>query len=140
VTTLAEPLQDASQSACPLDIGSAARAFLCRSGHAETELRRRLLLRDTLRSSRELAHALEAFLQRAGEHYRGVHCTSHLDTEVEALTRTLADWSESISATAALYHECHEATRLGGAAEYSPQSTGASHAREDDLAAASKAI
>jgi hypothetical protein len=102
-----EQLRDTPDLAHSLDIAAAAHAFLCRSGHAETEVRRRLLLRDTLRSSRALAHALEEFVKRAGAHYHGVHCTSHLDADVEALTRTLAAWSESMRETAMVYHECH---------------------------------
>jgi hypothetical protein len=96
---------DFPQVTSPLDIASAARAFLCRSGYAETEMRRRLLVRDTVRSSRALAHALTEFATHAAVHSQDVHCTSHLDADVEALARALAEWSESISATASLYHE-----------------------------------
>jgi hypothetical protein len=95
-----------------LDIASAARAFLRRSGFAETEMRRRLMLRDTVRSSRALAHALTEFAAQAAAHSQDVHCRSHLDAHVDALVRALAEWSESMSATASLYHEScdHSAT------------------------------
>jgi hypothetical protein len=96
---------DIPQLTSPLDIASAARAFLSRSGYAETEMRRRLLLRDTVRSSRALAHALTEFATHAAVHSQDVHCTSHLDADVEALARALAEWSESMSATANLYRE-----------------------------------
>jgi hypothetical protein len=96
---------DIPQPTPSLDIASAARAFLNRSGYAETEMRRRLLLRDTVRSSRALAHALTEFATNAAAHSRDVHCTSHLDADVEALVRALAEWSESMNATAGLYHE-----------------------------------
>jgi hypothetical protein len=116
---------DIPQLVGPLDIVSASRAFLIRSGQVEIELRRRLLLRDTLRSSLALAHALEEFVKRAGAHYHGVHCTAHLDADVEAITRTLSDWSESVRATATLYNECREVgATSGGAPIHPPYSPG----------------
>jgi hypothetical protein len=122
---MTELSEDMPPSVGPLDIASASRAFLFRSGQVEIELRRQLLLRDTLHSSLALAHALEEFVKCARAHYHGVHCTADLDTHVEAITRTLSDWSESMSATATLYHECRE---VGGCAdlETTPSAVGTS--------------
>jgi len=127
--------------AAPLDLASAARAFLCRSGHADTELRRRLLLRDTLRSSRALAEALADFVDRASVHCQDVHSTPHLDAPVDTLVRTLAEWCETIGATAAVYHECRGGTATPDAeAAHSPLLPGGFHARTDDLATAGEAL
>jgi hypothetical protein len=105
MTDILTDIPDIPPAPAALDIASAARAFLRRSGFAETEMRRRLLLRDTVRSSRALAHALTEFAAHAATHSQDVHCRSHLDAQVEALVRALADWSESMNATASLYHE-----------------------------------
>jgi hypothetical protein len=60
------------------------------------EAHRRATLHDVLDASRALAGALEEFARAGGAHYRGVHCTSHMQAEMQRLAQRLSAWSDAI--------------------------------------------
>jgi hypothetical protein len=92
----------------PLELASTAAAFCGRCGEPNAEANRLLLLREVLCSSRGLIQALEGFSKSATRHYQGVHCDAGMTDEVVALSRALAQWSESLSAAGSAHRDWQE--------------------------------
>jgi hypothetical protein len=78
------------------DLDAVATAFCQRAGEPRAEAHRRATLHDVLDASRALAGALEEFARAGGAHYRGVHCTSHMQAEMQRLAQRLTSWSDAI--------------------------------------------
>ena len=78
------------------DLEAVATAFCHRAGEPTAEAHRRATLHDVLDTSRALACALEEFARSGGVHYRGVHCTADMQTELARLAQRLSAWSDAI--------------------------------------------
>ena len=78
------------------DLKAVATAFCQRAGEPTAEAHRRATLHDVLDASRALAGALEEFARSGSVHYRGVHCTPHMQAEMERLAKRLNAWSDAI--------------------------------------------
>lgn len=78
------------------DLEAVATAFCHRAGEPTAEAHRRATLHDVLDASRALACALEEFARSGSVHYRGVHCTPHMQTEMERLAQRLSAWSDAV--------------------------------------------
>ena len=78
------------------DLEAVATAFCHRAGEPTAEAHRRATLHDVLDASRALAGALEEFARSGSVHYRGVHCTPHMQAELERLAQRLNAWSDAI--------------------------------------------
>ena len=102
----------------PLDLPAVAAAFCCRFGESSAEARRLTSLHEVLDTSRSLARALDDFVKIGGEHYRGVHCASDMQTDVDRLTRALTAWSESVCAASVTYRAWQRGVHIG--AMYAP--------------------
>jgi hypothetical protein len=92
----------------PLDLEAAAAALCCRFGEASAEAYRRATLHEMLSTSRALARALDEFTKLAAAHYRGVHCTGDMRSDVERLNHSLAEWSDAVLAAGTAYREWQE--------------------------------
>lgn len=98
----------------PLDLEAAAAALCCRFGEASAEAYRRMTLQEMLSTSRALARALDEFTKLAAAHYRGVHCTGDMRSDVERLTHSLAEWSDAVFAAGTAYREWQESGEPAG--------------------------
>ena len=78
------------------DLAAVATPFCHRAGEPTAEAHRRATLHDVLDASRGLAGALEEFARSGSVHYRGVHCTPHMQAELERLAQRLKEWSDAI--------------------------------------------
>jgi hypothetical protein len=78
------------------DLKAVATAFCQRAGEPRAEAHRRATLHDVLDASRALASALEEFARAGSVHYRGVHCSPHMQDEMERLAQRLSAWSDAI--------------------------------------------
>ena len=78
------------------DLKAVATAFCQRAGEPTAEAHRRATLHDVLDASRALACALEEFARSGSVHYRGVHCSPHMQAEMERLAQRLNAWSDAI--------------------------------------------
>ena len=78
------------------DLRAVATAFCNRAGEPTAEAHRRATLHDVLDASRALACALEEFARAGSVHYRGVHCTPHMQGEMALLAQRLTAWSDAI--------------------------------------------
>ena len=87
----------------PLDLDAIAGALCRRFGEATAEAYRLTSLHEVLERSRALARALDDFAHRASAHYRGVHSTAGVQSEIDLLTRTLAAWSETVLTAGGAY-------------------------------------
>src|SRR5215217_3390508 len=89
----------------PLDLRSAGAAFCCRFGEPGAEAQRLAALREVLSSSHKLADVLEEFAKSATTHYRGVHCSADMHTEMDRVSRALMQWSESMVEASSAYRD-----------------------------------
>jgi hypothetical protein len=87
----------------PVDLDAIAGALCRRFGEATAEAYRLTSLHEVLERSRALARALDDFAHRASSHYRGVHCTAGVQSEIDMLARTLAAWSETVLSAGGAY-------------------------------------
>jgi hypothetical protein len=87
----------------PVDLDAIAGALCRRFGEATAEAYRLTSLHEVLERSRALARALDDFAQRAGAHYRGVHSTTGVQSEIDMLARTLAAWSQTVLTAGGAY-------------------------------------
>jgi hypothetical protein len=87
----------------PVDLDAIAGALCRRFGEATAEAYRLTTLHEVLERSRALARALDDFAHRASAHYRGVHCTAGVQSEIDMLARTLAAWSETVLTAGGAY-------------------------------------
>ena len=78
------------------DLKAVATAFCQRAGEPTAEAHRRATLHEVLDASRALACALEEFARSGSVHYRGVHCSPHMEAEMERVAQRLNAWSEAI--------------------------------------------
>jgi len=101
----------------PLDLPAVAAALCCRFGEPYAEARRLTSLHELLDTSRTLARALDDFVKTGGEHYKGVHCASDMQPDVDRLTRALTQWSESVCAASVTYRAWQRGVHVG---VYSP--------------------
>ena len=109
---LAAPSASASVLVEKADLEAVATAFCQRAGEPRAEAHRRATLHDVLDASRALAGALEEFVRAGSVHYRGVHCTPHMQAEVQQLAQRLSAWSDAILSAGTAQREW----QLGGAA------------------------
>ena len=94
--SLAAPNPSATVFVEMSDLQAVATAFCQRAGEPRAEAHRRTTLHDVLDASRALAGALEEFARAGGAHYRGVHCTSHMQAEMQRLAQRLNAWSDAV--------------------------------------------
>jgi hypothetical protein len=87
----------------PVDLDASAGALCRRFGEATAEAYRLTSLHEVLERSRALARALDDFAQRASAHYRGVHSTTGVQSEIDMLSRTLAAWSQTVLTAGGAY-------------------------------------
>ncbi len=97
---------DAERTAATLDLTSASAIAMKRCGDAELEADRRGAVRALVHGARSLGHALDRFASSATSHAAGVHCSPHMDTEVTAVSESLADWIYAVGQAARVEQRC----------------------------------
>jgi hypothetical protein len=97
----------------PSELATASAALCAQFGDASAEAYRRAALRELLDRASLLAQALEMYLQGARMHFRGLHCTADMQSEVTVLSSALSAWSDSVSTAADAYRDWQE-RRMSG--------------------------